>query len=204
MKNMTDITLILDDSGSMLSIAKPTVIGINRFLREQRVIPEPAIFSLVRFHEPDRMFWQIRQMSLESMGDLKMDSYNPSGRHTALYDSASKIIDQIGTRLAATPEDQRPNKVLIAIVTDGINNVYSGFTESDLRRRIEHQRTIYRWEFIYLGANQDAPVEARKIAIPMSNSMSYSHDASGTARAYQNLAKATSDYRSGNAILMPK
>ncbi len=203
MKNLTDITLILDDSGSMTPIAVPTVMGINAFIQSQKKIPDPAVFSLVRFHEYGHLFWQIREMPMVSMGDLATDSYKPDGPRTALYDSASRIIDQTGQRLAAKPEVERPNKVLIAIMTDGLNNVGAGYTANDLNRRINHQRTVYSWEFIYLGANQDAIAEARKIAIPINNAMNYAHSAPGTAAAFANFAASTTDYRMGKLISMP-
>lgn len=204
MKEMTDITLILDDSQSMMKIAIATREGINAFLAEQRANPLPAFFSLVKFHEQGYQHWQYKQVPMGQVTSMLPEAYIPTGGSTALYDTASNVIDATGQRLAAMLADQRPNKVLVAIMTDGQNNVFSGKTERDLRARIKHQREVYGWQFIYLGANQNAELEAEKICIPAMNAMTYSHDYKGASQALQNFAHSTSNYRGGGSSQLNK
>lgn len=204
MKEMTDITLILDDSASMISIAAATREGINAFLAEQRAITTPAVFSLVKFHAKGYQHWQYDQVPMKQVADLLPESYIPQGSATALYDTASNVIDKIGARLAVTPEPQRPNKVLIAIMTDGQNNVFNGHSELNLKTRVSHQQSKYGWQFIYLGANQNAELEAAKLFIPSYNAMTYAHDNKGATDALKAFACSTSNYRHGGSTALNK
>jgi hypothetical protein len=93
-----------------------------------------------------------------------MKTYSPDGS-TALLDAIGRTIDETGSRLAAMPESQRPGKVIIAILTDGEENSSRVFNWAQISEKIRHQREVYKWEFLFLGANQDAIATAAKINI---------------------------------------
>ena len=89
---------------------------------------------------------------------------------------ASPTIDYIGSELAATPEPERPSKVIIAILTDGEEKSSRKFSMADINQRITHQTEAYQWEFLFLGANQDAIATAAHMGIQAHNSATFIAD----------------------------
>ena len=71
------------------------------------------------------------------------------------------------------PEPERPGKVLFVVLTDGEENSSRRYSQMMIADRIEHQRKKYGWEFVFLGANQDAIMTARGPPIPTRAAMSY-------------------------------
>ncbi|MFT4235377.1 MAG: hypothetical protein QM607_10320 [Microbacterium sp.] len=78
--------------------------------------------------------------------------------------SAGRItFSGFGAALSALPEERRPGTVLVTIVTDGHENASHAYTANDVKRIIQTQRDAYDWDVSFLGANQDAVLEARRI-----------------------------------------
>jgi hypothetical protein len=71
------------------------------------------------------------------------------------------------------PEAERPGKVIIAILTDGEENSSRTFTWTQISDKIRHQREVYKWEFLFLGANQDAIATASKMSIDRHDSTNF-------------------------------
>ncbi len=97
---------------------------------------------------------------------------DPNG-NTALLDAIGRTIDETGARLAALAEGDRPGKVVIAIMTDGLENASKTCTWIDINEKIRHQKEAYKWEFLFLGANQDAIATAGKLSIAAGDSVTY-------------------------------
>ena len=75
--------------------------------------------TLVLFdHEYDVIYYNL---DLSEIPDLNDQSYQPRGT-TALHDAIGRSIDEAGTRLSETKENERPEKVIVAILTDGYEN----------------------------------------------------------------------------------
>jgi len=168
----TEIALILDQSGSMESIRAGTVEGVNAFLDQQREeSPElPARFSLTLFST----VIETRHSSIpvNDVPHLGPDNYRPSGG-TALLDAIGTTVDELGKRLAETPEADRPEKVVVAIMTDGEENSSRIFTWEQISEKIKHQTDVYKWEFLFMGANQDAIATASRMNIHRDSSANY-------------------------------
>jgi hypothetical protein len=92
---------------------------------------------------------------------------------TALYDAVGQTTDSIGQRLDAMPEPQRPSRVICVVLTDGLENSSRRHWQQMVAERIEHQRTKYGWDFVFVGANQDAVLTARDLNIPQVAAMSF-------------------------------
>jgi uncharacterized protein YegL len=155
----TEIAFILDRSGSMESMTNAAISGFNEFLKAQQATvddhgqPIPATFTLILF---DHEYLPVHnRQNIQTARPLTLDTYVPRG-NTALLDAIGRTIDHIGQELAATPEADRPAKVIIAILTDGEENSSRHFSMEDINQRITHQTEKYQWEFMFLGANQDA------------------------------------------------
>ena len=175
----TEIAFILDRSGSMESMTNAAISGFNEFLKAQQATvddhgqPIPATFTLILF---DHEYLPIHNRApIQTAAPLTLETYQPRG-NTALLDAIGRTIDYIGSELAATPEPERPSKVIIAILTDGEENSSRKFSMADINQRITHQTEAYQWEFLFLGANQDAIATAAHMGIQAHNSATFVAD----------------------------
>ena len=195
MKNKTDITIILDRSGSMASVKDDTIGGFNNFLSEQQKVEGEAALSLVQFDDQYEVVYEDKDIQIAST--LTEATFQPRGS-TALFDAVGRTVNSIGRRLAALPEEMRPDKVLVVIMTDGFENASREFTAAAISEIINHQRNVYSWEFMFIGANQDAVLSAREIGIPAAASLTYAANSEGMQAAYSLVAEKISNYRSSN------
>lgn len=189
--NLTEIAIVLDRSGSMEFIRTATIEGVNEFLKTQRQLPGEVVASIHLFD--DQHEWPARRMPLKSVMDLTRDTFVPRGM-TALYDAICQTIDYIGGQLAITTESARPSKVIVVIVTDGMENASKHHTQGDVASRIRVQRETYNWEFVFLGSNQDAILSAKNLGISQNSAMTYRNEnvdvAFASAAAYTTRARA--------------
>jgi uncharacterized protein YegL len=179
MKN-TEIAFILDRSGSMQSMTNAAISGFNEFLKAQQATlddhgkPIPATFTLILF---DHEYLAVHnRQDIQTARPLTLETYQPRG-NTALLDAIGRTIDYIGNELATTPEADRPAKVIIAILTDGEENSSQFFSMADINQRITHQTEKYQWEFMFLGANQDAIATAALMGIHSRQAATFAADA---------------------------
>ena len=171
-KNLTEIAFILDQSGSMDSIKAGTLEGVNAFLEQQKRenATYPVRFSLTLFSTSIEI--RNTSVSVTEVPALTEENYQPNGG-TALLDAIGLTIDSLGKRLAETPEAERPGKVIVAIMTDGEENSSRQFTWTQISEKIKHQSEVYKWEFLFLGANQDAIATAARMNIDHRDSTTY-------------------------------
>jgi len=190
----TDITLILDRSGSMSVIKCDTIGGVNQYIDSQKNGPGECRFSLVQFNESHEKLHDGKLIS--EVGPLTTETFVPYGC-TALFDAIGNTINSTGRRLAAMHENNRPDKVIVVIVTDGLENSSTEFSGQQIREMIDHQTGKYNWEFVFVGANQDAILSGNKLGIDSSRSLCYIANCIGTRRLYDSLAANTMDVRCG-------
>lgn len=191
-KMKAEIISILDCSGSMYSIQKDTIGGYNQFIKEQnKLFGDNILTSLILFS--DRYETIYSGLKIKDVPELTSSTYIPSGS-TALLDTVCDIIDKTGERLAKLPENDRPEKVIISILTDGEENASKRFKAEDLKSKIEHQRSKYNWEFIFLGANQDSFKIAQTYGISRDFTANFCADSKGISDAYQTISCYVSNY----------
>jgi len=179
--NYTDITIVLDRSGSMDCVKDDTIGGVNQFLKSQQAVPGEATFSLVQFDNViEDVVWGV---PLGAAQPLTSETFVPRGS-TALLDAIGQTIDRVGQSLAAMNEPERPDKVVFVIVTDGLENASSVFTRHKIDGMIAHQRDQYQWQFLFLGANQDAIATAASLNISAESALTYSGTPLGTKSAF--------------------
>ena len=104
-------------------------------------------------------------------------------------DAIGRTIDELGARLAALPEQDRPGQVIVAILTDGLENSSQNCTWQEIARVIKQQTEQYRWTFLFLGANQDAIATAAQMNIAASNAATYVADAAGLHASSASLGR---------------
>ncbi|HKL16686.1 MAG TPA: hypothetical protein VJ915_13670 [Balneolaceae bacterium] len=112
-----------------------------------------------------------------------------------MLDAIGKAEDSTGRRLANTPEEYRPENVIVAILTDGQENASTSYDLSKINDMIRHQKETYSWEFIFLGANQDAFSEAQKIGIDSDDTFDFAATDDGIRTAYSDMSDSISTNR---------
>jgi hypothetical protein len=198
-QNLTLIAFILDRSGSMSSIEAATVEGSNAFVAEQQNAPGEALFYFVQFDDVyenvfDGRIQDAPVLTLSKNPTEKQHRFEPRG-NTALLDAIGMTIDDVGERLAAMPEAERPGKVVVTIMTDGHENHSRKFLRHQIADMIAHQRDVYQWQFQYLGANQDAIAVAAQYNISASNAISYAANTAATQNVMRAASSKLSHYR---------
>ena len=120
--------------------------------------------------------------------------------NTALLDAVGKTINKIGNAQKHTVEAERAEQVMVVITTDGMENASREFSHSKVRQMIEHQKSKYGWEFIFLGANIDAVATAESFGISEDRAANYHADGEGTALNYAVLSDAVSSLRASRPL----
>lgn len=197
-ENMTDVTIILDRSGSMYAIAEDTIGSINRFVSDQSKVPGSIYITLNQFN--DSMSRGERTIA-KDFTPLNLSSYAPNGS-TALLDAIGQTINERGEVFARMQENDRPSKVIVVIMTDGEENASTRFSKHRINEMILHQQEKYKWEFVFLGANQDSITEATKLGIFASNAINFSHSSAGSSQALRTLSAKTFAYHTGVSASM--
>lgn len=195
--NKTLIAVVLDRSGSMATVREATIAGLNTFLDGQRALPGEVILHLVQFD--DQYEIPRNMVNLKDSPNLTQLDFLPRG-WTALLDAVGKTVVDVGNRLAATPEAERPGKVIFVVQTDGHENASREFSYSRIQDMIKHQREKYAWEFVFLGANQDAIAGGAAIGIQAASSLSYNATAGSTLNTFNALTRSVGNYRTGQAV----
>lgn len=194
MRNATEIVVVADKSGSMANVRADAIGGFNTLVvDQQKEKVDEAYLTLILFDTTyvvgDRQrIWDVKPLTTET--------YRPSGG-TALLDALGRAITETGARLAALSEDERPDQVIVAIITDGEENASQEHTKKQIKELIEHQQEKYDWKFVYLGANQDAFSEARGLGIDIRKGFvaCYQSTSIGTRSAYGFTSNSISDMR---------
>lgn len=157
----THVFLLLDSSGSMSGCWSDTIGSLNKFLEEQKQVPGKMTLTLMEFdgksYEPIYNFADILSISKLNLA-CRLGS-------TSLYDAFCKIVDEGGHKLASMNEADRPGKIMVVVMTDGEENSSTRYKISDVKYRIEHQKSKYNWNFLFLGADFDAVKQAESLNV---------------------------------------
>lgn len=186
-----NIICILDMSGSMSSIIEKAREGFNKFLNEQKNSNNNIKFTLMffdtNFHVP------YKNVNIKKVEAVNKDTYYANGG-TALYDAIGISIDDYVEELSKTSKDDRSDKTLFVILTDGEENSSCCYHRELIKNMITDMRENFKAEFIYLGANQDSCFQAESMGMSGNNSFDYDATDDGISIAYSNISKAASYY----------
>lgn len=207
-KGLSEIVLVLDRSGSMSSTKSDAEGGLREFIAKQRLIPGQCDVTFWRFDSDIECVFDKKPIERVEDGELKLE---PRGS-TALLEAMDRAIDAVGHRLSLTMPDERPEHVYFLTITDGEENAswpnrrdvyldaitrfpYNPLASREtfeqkktaLFNKIKRQQEQYKWEFVFIGANQDAIATAASMNIAPQYSLSYSGDRIGTMNAYASL-----------------
>ena len=183
-KNYHEIICIIDKSKSMNEIKKEAIAGFNSFVNAQRDYNGDTTLTLVFFNQEYQSMY-VRK-NINEVPLLNADSFVPKGA-TGLLDAIGKTVDNIGEKLYKAPEDERPEKVIVAILTDGLENASREYTQKQITKKIKEQQEKYSWEFVFLAANQDAFVSADHIGIKKEDAVNFKATSNGIKIAFEDL-----------------
>lgn len=196
-KDLVELVFILDRSGSMSGLEDDTIGGYNAMLEKQKKEPGEAIITTVLFD--DRYELLHDRIYLRGIEPITDKEYFVRGS-TALLDAVGRTINKIGNAQKHTVEEERAERVLFVITTDGMENASREFTYEKVKQMIEHQKCKYGWEFIFLGANIDAISTAERFGISKDRATNYNADSEGTLLNYEVISETVSCIRANREI----
>ncbi len=189
-EKLTHIILVIDRSGSMDAVRTDAIGGFNTFLEDQKKHPDEATVTLALFNHKYSLVHDFKP--IQEVEKLDMKTYVPQGQ-TALLDAIGRTMDDVGKKLVAIQEDERPSKVIMAILTDGMENASSDYSRAKILEMIKQQEESYGWQIMYLAANQDAIREGASLGVRNAASMNYASDK--TPEVYARMSEAVSRHR---------
>lgn len=195
-KGLTEVVFILDRSGSMSGLEADTIGGFNSMIEKQRKEDGEAYISTVLFDDQAEVLYdRVPVAKVEPMNDKQ---YYVRGC-TALLDAIGEAIHHIANIHKYAREEDRPEKTLFIITTDGMENASHIYTYDKVKKMVEKEKGKYGWEFLFLGANIDAIEVAGRFGIGADRAVNYECDASGTQLNYRMLSEVVSAVRSSKS-----
>ena len=191
-KNLTELVFILDRSGSMSGLEGDTIGGFNAMIEKQKKAEGEALVSTVLFSNDSVVIHD--RVNIKRVEPMTEKEYHVYGC-TALLDAIGNAIHHIGNVHKYAREEDRPEKTLFVITTDGMENASRRYTAEDVKARIERQKAKYGWEFLFLGANIDAVETASHFGIDETRAVTYRSDSVGTRLNYQAVNDAITSVR---------
>ena len=196
-KNLTEIVFILDRSGSMAGLEEDTIGGFNAMIRKQRGEAGQALVSTVLFDNHTEVIHD--RVDIQNIPPMTRKDYYVRGC-TALLDAVGKSIRHIANVHKYAREEDRPEKTVFVITTDGMENASREYSYEKVRRMIEKEKEKYGWEFLFLGANIDAAKEAARFGITEDRAANYHADSQGTAVIYEAVSEAVCSVRASRPM----
>ena len=191
-KGLTEIVFILDRSGSMSGLEKDTIGGFNSTLQKQKGETGEALVSTILFDNTTEVLHD--RIDISKVEPLTEKEYYARGC-TALLDAIGGAIHHIGNVHKYAREEDRPEKTIFVITTDGYENASHKYTSDRVKQMIERQKQKYDWEFIFLGANIDAIETARNFGIDEERAANFVNDGEGIEVMYEAQCCLMSDIR---------
>jgi uncharacterized protein YegL len=200
-KGLTEIVFILDKSGSMSGLEADTIGGYNSFLERQKKEEGEAYVSTVLFSDTNSVIHDRVPISkIEPMNDKQYCV----GGCTALLDAIGGAIKHIGNVHKYAREEDRPEKTVFVITTDGQENSSRVYDYEKIKKLVKKQQEKYGWEFIFLGANIDAITEAGRLGIASNRAVRYECDGVGTMLNFECMSESIANFRMAEAESMPE
>ena len=195
-KNLTELVMILDRSGSMGGLESDTVGGYNSMLHKQAEAEGEVLVSTVLFDDRSEVLYD--RVPLEKVPQMTEKEYYVRGC-TALLDAVGGAIHHIGNVHKYIREEDRPEKTIFVITTDGLENASREYSYDRVKEMVERQKEKYGWEFLFLGANIDVVKTAGRFGIKADRAANYNSDHVGTALNYEVLAETVCAMRASAA-----
>ena len=196
-KNLTELVFILDRSGSMAGLEGDTIGGFNAMIEKQKQEPGEALISTVLFDNESTVIHD--RVDIRQIPPMTRREYYVRGC-TALLDAVGSAIHHIGNVHKYAREEDRPEKTLFVITTDGMENASRRYDYRRVKEMINRQKERHGWEFLFLGANIDAAREAARFGITADRAANYHADCRGTHVLYSAVAETVCNFRNSRPL----
>ncbi|PSL41816.1 hypothetical protein B0H99_10160 [Planomicrobium soli] len=193
----TELVFILDKSGSMAGLEADTIGGFNALLSKQKREAGDATVTTVLFNNNYELLHD--RIPVSSVSPISDKEYEVGGT-TALLDAIGSTIQKIANAQKRTREEDRADKVMFVITTDGMENASSEYNHNKIKSMIANQKEKYNWEFIFMGANIDAVSTAEQFGINEEFAVNYHADEKGTELNYKVMSETISSFRKGEKL----
>jgi uncharacterized protein YegL len=192
MKNdYTHIAMIIDRSGSMGNCWSDVSKGYEQIVKDNKAESGKCTFTVAAFDSSYKI--------LEDFTDIKdvKETLNVSPRGTtALLDAVGKTITTVGEKLKALKDEDRPGKVIVIVNTDGMENASKKFNKESVKKLIDEQTNVYKWQFQFIGASLESVNEAKSWGFGESNVSTYNTD--NSLATFSLLGKKMKNMRSAD------
>lgn len=196
-KDKTELIFILDKSGSMAGLEQDTIGGFNALIEKQRKLSGDVRVTTVLFNQAYELLHD--RIPLAGVSPLTETEYAVGGT-TALLDAIGSAIQKAANAQKGVGEDQRADRIMFVITTDGMENASCEYDYKKVQEMIGKMKGRSDWEFIFLGANIDAIATAKKFGVKEEFAVNYHADAEGTELNFNVLSEAVSSFRIGKSI----
>ena len=196
-RNLTELIFILDRSGSMIGLEADTIGGYNSLMKKQKNEQGEATITTVLFDDQYEMIHD--HADIRKVKPINNKIYYARGC-TALLDAIGKTIVHVVNRRKFAPDNEAPGKTMVVIITDGYENASREFSLDKVKNMIEHQKEVYNWEFLFLGANIYAIETARHFGIDEDRAATYCADSIGTKTNFEAVSGTVSCMRRCQSI----
>ncbi|MCL1593552.1 MAG: VWA domain-containing protein [Actinomycetia bacterium] len=184
------LSVILDRSGSMMSIADDIVDGFNALLANQRTQPGEVFVTLAQFDTEDPFELLIDAVPLREVTDMERDWYQPRGG-TPLYDAIGRLLSHIDASPLASKDTIDH---VVVVVTDGQENASREFDRKQVSDLIK-RRSDDGWVFIYLGSEFESYADAHDISVSAANARSWDKSEYGTRDMMDKVSSSLTSHR---------
>ncbi len=199
-KGFCKVVLVVDASGSMYHLRKDVIGSLNKFIEDQKGVEGECQVTHIQFSTDYRVIDD--SVDVKDFRTLTAADYNPNGG-TALNDALANAIISTGAQLAAMKEEDRPDKVIVVVQTDGEENSSKEYRDvSVIQAMVKEQQDKYSWEFVFLGTNIDAVQTAVNFGINAKNAMFYDDSSLGATRGFGSVSENLCSYRMGSKSSM--
>ena len=191
-KGLTEMVFILDRSGSMYGLEEDTLGGFNSMIEKQRKVDGEAYVSTILFNDEQAVIHD--RVDLKEVKKMTQEEYYTCGT-TALLDALGGAIHHIANVHRYAREEDRPEKTIFVVMTDGLENASRRYTYEKVKNMISKEQEKYGWEFLFLGANMDAVALAGRVGIRQDRAVRFHNDAEGVELNYEVLDEAVTSFR---------
>jgi hypothetical protein len=192
----THIIAILDNSTSMSSIIQSAISGFNEFLDGQQKVKGKATMDVILFSSHDKYTVVEEGKDIQEVKPMTSLTYVPNG-NTALYDAIAKATTAYKLKHNDMKPSQRPDKVLVLIVTDGEENDSREYprTDVDQIRNLVNKRKSENWQFLFLCSTENAALTGQALGVSAGNTLKFANTDLGNHVMYSTLSVAAANYR---------
>lgn len=199
-QGLTEIIVVLDKSGSMDGLKKDTIGGFNSFLNTQKTEEGEANITLILFDTTYNVVY--KSVNIKNVAELTEKTYIPCGG-TSLYDALGVAMKTTRKGISELPEEDRPEKIIFVVITDGEENSscirnkegLRKYTKESIFKKINKYQKDDGYIFIYLGANQDAMRVGKSIGFTSNNTVTYSANSRGVSASMDSVNTYTTSFR---------